>query len=287
MIPSTIAIIADCDGTLAPDTTGQLLTQCGADPKDLFERANSLVKQGWCQPLAYMHEMIQLTKPEQPLAGLTQSKIQEIGQSLDFYPGVPEFFDQIKETIENQPEFREARIRVEAYVISGGIQDLLRASPLATATDRIWGCNFNYNEQGTISFPKNAISHTDKTRYVFLINKGLTGPTYDEDPYAVNEPKESHERPVSFENMIYLGDGPTDVPCMSLISHFKGYVIGIESEPNSANTYALSHGRRMNRNATADYTSGGSAYNAILNQARYLAENIRKQITSTGPVPQF
>ena len=120
MMPSTIAIIADCDGTLAPDTTGQLLTQCGADPKDLFERANSLVKQGWCQPLAYMHEMIQLTKPEQPLAGLTQSKIQEIGQSLDFYPGVPEFFHQIKETIENQPEFREARIRVEAYVISGG-----------------------------------------------------------------------------------------------------------------------------------------------------------------------
>ena len=287
MIPSTIAIIADCDGTLAPDTTGQLLTQCGINPKELFDRTNSLVKDGWSQPLAYMHEMIQLTTPGQPLAGLTRSEIKRIGQNLKFYPGVPEFFRLIKETIENQPEFRDARIHVETYVISGGIQDLLRSSPLATTTDRIWGCNFAYNERGIISFPKNAISHTDKTRYVFLINKGLTGPTYDNNAYAVNEPKESHERPIAFNNMIYLGDGPTDIPCMSLISHFKGYVIGIENEPNSANTYALSHGRRMNRNATADFTTGGSAYNAILDQARYLAENIRKQITGTGPVPQF
>ena len=287
MMPSTIAIIADCDGTLAPDTTGQLLTQCGINPKELFDRTNSLVKEGWSQPLAYMHEMIQLTRPGQPLAGLTRSEIKRIGQNLEFYPGVPEFFRLIKETIENQPEFRDARIHVETYVISGGIQDLLRSSPLATTTDRIWGCNFAYNERGIISFPKNAISHTDKTRYVFLINKGLTGPTYDNKAYAVNEPKESHERPIAFNNMIYLGDGPTDIPCMSLISHFKGYVIGIENEPNSANTYALSHGRRMNRNATADFTTGGSAYNAILDQARYLAENIRKQITGTGPVPQF
>jgi 2-hydroxy-3-keto-5-methylthiopentenyl-1-phosphate phosphatase len=287
MIPSTIAIIADCDGTLAPDTTAQLLTQCGVEPRELFGRANSLVKKGWSQPLAYMHEMIQLTKPGRPLAELTETKIREIGENLTFYPGVPECFRDIKETIENQPEFRDARIRVESYVISGGIQDLLRSSLLAATTDRIWGCNFAYNHDGIIAFPKNVISHTDKTRYVYLINKGLTGPTYDDQPYAVNEPKESHERPVAFNDMIYLGDGPTDVPCMSLITHFKGYVIGIESEPNSANTYALSHGRRMNRNATADFTAGGSAYNAILNQARYLAENMRRQITGTGPVPQF
>ena len=287
MIASTIAIIADCDGTLAPDTTGQLLAQCGVDPKELFDQANGLVRKGWSQPLAYMHEMIQLTKPGQPLADLTRSQIKEIGENLTFYPGVPECFRLIKESIENTPEFRDARIRVESYVISGGIQDLLRSSPLIETTDRIWGCNFAYDQRGIISFPRNVISHTDKTRYVFLINKGLTGPTYDDQPYAVNEPKDSHERPVAFDNMIYLVDGPTDVPCMSLITHFKGYVIGIESEPNSANTYALSHGRRMNRNATADFTAGGSAYNAILNQARYLAENIRREITGTGPVPQF
>ena len=114
MAQTTIAIVADCDDTLAPDTTAQLLELCGVDSRNFFrEHAAPRVKEGWDPSLAYMQGMIDLARNEGPLASLTQTRIKELAKQLEFYPGVPECFTSIKDDIERDARFRAAGVRVE------------------------------------------------------------------------------------------------------------------------------------------------------------------------------
>ena len=288
MPQTTIAIVSDCDDTLAPDTTGQLLELCGVDSRKFFEEeAAPLVREGWDPPLAYMSRMVALAVDNGPLSILTAAKLQEIGQSLKFFPGVPECFNLIKTKIESEPSFRAAGIRVESYVLSGGIAELLRASPLKDATHHIWGCDFSYDDRGVIAFPKNVISFTEKTRFLYVINKGLVAVTSAGRPFAVNEPKEPDERPVPFENMIYLGDGATDVPCMSLLQSNKGFAIGVTSPRNPSKTWALAYGRRANQTVEPDFREGKSGFQGLFQAVYERARIISTQVTGSGPVPQF
>ena len=149
-----------------------------------------------------------MSKGSGPLSELNQQKLQELGGQLKFYPGVPACFGHIKREIESEPSFRAAGIRVESYVISGGIAEVLRASQLKDTAHYIWGCDFSYDSQGVIAFPKNVISFTDKTRFLYMISKGIVGPDFDGQPYAVNSMMTEDERPVPFQNMVYIGDGP-------------------------------------------------------------------------------
>lgn len=286
MVQTSIAIVADCDDTLAPDTTGQLLRLCGVDSGEFFQNKSApLVREGWDPSLAYMHEMIKLAQPGGPLAGLTRQKLEDIAGQLEFYPGVPACFQTIKQEVESAPDFRAVGVRVESYVVSGGIAELLRASALRESVYRIWGCDFSYDSNGVIAYPKNVISFTDKTRFLFRINKGLTAPGSDNQPYSVNQVMTAEERPVPFENMIYLGDGPSDIPCMSLLLAKDGFVIGIESPDNPDKTWALSHGRRVNQTVAPDFTDEGSAFKALRQAVWHKAQEIVGQNPSR-PVPQ-
>ncbi len=288
MVQTTIAIVADCDDTLAPDTTGQLLEMSGVDSRAFFvEETAPLVKAGWDPALAYMNRMIALANDDGPLSNLTEVRFKELGQRLEFFPGVPDCFDLIKDEIEAESAFRDAGIRVESYVISGGIAELLRASPLEAATHHIWGCSFSYDNRGVIAFPKNVISFTEKTRFLFRINKGQVGPSFEGQPYAVNQPMEPSERPVPFENMIYIGDGPSDIPCMSLLQAFKGFVISVSNPTSPTRTWALAYGRRTHQMVDRDFTKGGSAYNALREAVLQRALIISGQATPSGPAPQF
>ena len=295
MAQTTIAIVADCDDTLAPDTTGQLLELCGIDSRDFFTNTSTpLVKAGWDPSLAYMWGMIDLAKDEGPLSLLTQERIQELAQRLTFYPGIPDCFNRIKAEIEGDATFRAAGIRVETHVISGGITELLRASVLAEAVPYIWGCDFSYDERGVIAFPKNVISFTDKTRFLYMIQKGKVGPAFEGRPYAVNDLMTEEERPVPFHNMVYLGDGPSDVPCMSLLQsnggrndgRDGGFVIGVISETNPSKTWALGYGRRANLTVPPDFSNNGPAYTQLRLAVWQKAQRIADRVNSTGPVPQ-
>ena len=113
-----------------------------------------------------MSKMVELTQNEGPLSSLTQSRIKELAKQLIFYPGVPECFRSITEEVMNAPAFRAAGIRVETYVISGGIAELLRASVLADAAHYIWGCDFSYDAREVIVFPRTS-SHSQTRRASF------------------------------------------------------------------------------------------------------------------------
>ena len=151
----------------------------------------------------------------------------------------------------------------------------------------IWGCDFKYDSRGVIAFPKNVISFTDKTRFLFMIHKGKVGPDFQGQPYAVNATMTVDERPVPFENMVYIGDGPSDIPCMSLIHTYRGFVIGVVSERNLSKTWAVAYGRRANWTVEANFKEDGSAYKALRQTVIERAGLIADQVQKTGPVPRF
>ena len=286
MVHNTIAIIADCDGTLAPDTTDQLLTHFNVKPEEFWPRqVQPLVKAGWDEHLAYMQKLIEFSREGGPLEGLTADKLTEIAAGLEFYPGVPDGLIALRDEIQGISEFRDLGLRIEFYVISAGIGDMLRASALAKVAHRIWACDFAYDGEGALSHLKNVISFTDKTRFLYMVNKGKVGEEHLNQQYVVNEPMNSEERPVPFANMVYIGDGPTDIPCMSLVTAMGGYVLGIlgKDKPNKA--WALGYGRRVNATVPADFVAGGYGYGHLREVVLHRARMIRQQMSSVGPIP--
>ena len=280
MAHNTIAIVADCDDTLAPDTTAQLLERCGIDPRKFFRATAAMINEGWDHVLAYLNKLIELAQSGE---SLTRDRFEEIGRELEFYPGVPECFATLKQEIESDPKYGDVGVRVECYVISSGIGDMLRASPLADVMHTIWACDFAYDESGVISFPKRVISFTDKTRYLFLIQKGIVGQEFANSPYVVNEPMTDAERPIPFRNMIHLGDSPGDIPCMSLLQYMgPGYVIGILSKENPDKTWTLGYGRRANITVPPEYAPGGFAFEQLRVALLDRADDIRRRLTGTG-----
>ena len=119
-----------------------------------------------------------------------------------------------------------------------------------------------------------------------MINKGIVGPSFEGQPYAVNEPRRDDERPVPFENMVYIGDGPSDIPCMSLIGSQNGFVIGVSSQARPEKAWALAYGRRANQMVAADFLEGGQAYLALYQAVRQRAAIIVDNATRSGPVPR-
>jgi hypothetical protein len=226
-----------------------------------------------------------MANSESPLKGLSQDKLLEIGKGLKFYDGVPDCFTSIKSTIENDSRYRDFGIRVECYVISGGIEELITASPLDKCLHALWACSFAYDDKGVVACPKRVISFTDKTRFLYLIQKGKVAAEYRTTPYVVNEPMDPEERPIPFVNMIYIGDGPSDIPCMSLIQSNKGYVMGILSKEKPYKTWALGFGRRAHITVPPEFQQGGYAYDQLLQAVTDRAEGIRAQLSGSRPVP--
>jgi len=277
MIHKVIAIVADCDDTLAPDTTAQLLNAFGIDAKEFYrERVSRLVHEGWDPPIAYMHQILALVQ-EGPLEKLTETTLKEIGEGLDLYPGVPDVFSHLRAEIEQDREYGPRGIKLEYYVVSGGIEDLIAASPIGEAVDGIWGCNFAYDEDGRVIFPRCVVSFTEKTRFLFNIQKGLVGDKYKKQPYVVNVQMRPQDRRIPFRNMIYLGDGPSDIPCMSVLRE-EGYIVGILCEENASRAWALGYGRRANVTVPPDFRKGHLAYKLLKEILRRKADDIVRQI---------
>lgn len=284
MAQTTIAIICDCDDTLAPDTTAQLLRAHGIDVEEFYVKlVGELVNQGHDPSVAYLNQILS-TLPD-----LTYDRIREVGAGLELYPGVPDIFRELEQEVRDT--YYDQGIRVQEFVISGGIKDLIEASSLGPVIDKIWGCNFAYDSNGRISRIKNVVSFTEKTRFLFNIQKGLTSTEHDCMPYAVNMYIEPPLIP--FKNMIYLGDGPSDIPCMSIVDRRGerwGHAIGILSERQPSKTWALTYGRRAGYTVPPDFTKEAKwAWNQIRDSVMQIANRIKQEIEREreGPYPGY
>lgn len=256
MNESVIAIIFDFDGTLGPDTITSLLTQQQIKPEQFWLEVSQLVNDGWDPPLAYMHLLIHSS--QKGTIDLSKKNLHSLGKNLKLYPGLPHAFNELKNFVNNHSELRKARINLEFYIISGGIEEMILGSVLADHMNGIFGCNFAYNNTGKTASIKTAISFTEKTRYLYGINKGLSVKELRTNPYKINDAVPQQSRRIPFSQMIYIGDGPSDIPCLSAITQYGGTGIGVSAPTGSFKKgYELARGKRITVGPyTANYASG-------------------------------
>jgi hypothetical protein len=217
---NTIAIVYDYDQTLSPAYMQDdvLFPAFGIHAGKFWQRCAALVQdEGYDNELAYMKCLLDYLAVDRP----TNAQLKSLGAKMKLYRGLPEMFEEFNEGL-LAPQHVSFGIKVEHYVISSGLKILIEGSRLRPYLREVFGCEFAEDAEGRISFPKRVISHTQKTQYLFRINKGLLDMTQD-----VNDHMPEALRPVPFPHMIYIGDGPTDVPCFTIMKKNGGQAIAV------------------------------------------------------------
>ncbi len=218
----------DFDDTLADDSTTQLLKSKGVNPEEFWTEHKARVESdGRCPTLDYMQMLLQLAQPEGPLEGLTNGELRKFGGSLKIYDGVLELLKELKGFCAKHPV---SKPDVQFFVLSGGLHEIIAGSKIEPILTGYQGCEFGADSEGVISSIKKVVSFTEKTRYLFEINKGILRKRDKDDPpnpYSVNDPVDQADRPIPFGNMIYVRDGLTDIPCFSLVTEKGGNRFGI------------------------------------------------------------
>jgi len=281
-----IAIVYDFDRTLSPDYMQDhtILRHAGIDPKEFWASCTALINEKrYDQELAYMKRMLEIDT----IRSLSNKDLEQMGANLTYFPGVPDCFEELNALFSPQ-EYEELGIRLEHYVVSSGLKAILDGSQIAQYVKAIFGCEFD-EDDGHISFPKRTISHTQKTQFLFRVNKGLLD--MDQD---VNDHMPEEARRVPFRHMIYVGDGPTDVPCFTLMKKNGGFAIAVyDPDDHSRNSfqkcYQLAHhADRVHFMAPADYRAGSHLRLILEQHIKEIANGVleeRRQGAEKSRVP--
>ena len=247
----TIALIYDFDGTLAAGNMQEydFIPAVGKSNFEFWDEANRLAEQQDAdQILTYMALMIRSAQAKG--LSLRREAFQESGKKVELYEGVMEWFDRINAYGE------ERGVRVVHYINSSGMKEIIEGTPIADKFRKIYACSFLYNVDGIAYWPGVAVNYTNKTQFIFKINKGVES-VYDTK--QVNQYMEEKERPVPFSRMIYVGDGTTDIPCMRLVKNFGGHSIAVynpKDESKRGEMSTLIRDNRVNHVCPADYSEG-------------------------------
>ena len=247
----TIALIYDFDGTLAAGNMQEydFIPAVGKSNVEFWNEANHLAEmQDADQILTYMAVMIREAQAKG--LSLRREAFQESGKKVTLYPGVEEWFDRIN-------AYGEAcGVRVLHYINSSGLKEIIEGTSIADKFRKIYACSFLYNVDGIAYWPGVAVNYTNKTQFIFKINKGVES-VYDTK--QVNKYMEEKQRPVPFSRMIYVGDGTTDIPCMKLVKNFGGHSIAVYNPKDKAKRREMNtliRDNRVNHVCPADYSEG-------------------------------
>ena len=274
MMQNIIAVVFDFDGTLAPDSTSSFLESIGIDvPHFWNEEVEPLLSAGWDPVPAYLYKMIQLSDSRKG-RHITRQKLARWGRRISPYNGATRIFSRLRQHVASVNPVAV----VEYYLISSGIGEILRATKLAKHFDEVWACDFCYGESGKIAFPKNIVSFTDKTRYLFQIAKGITGARFRGKPFEVNKKIKDENLQIPFNQMIFVGDGYTDVPCFSLIRKHGGIAIGVFDKNNRdkwGRAWGFIEDDRVSNLAPADYGKESSLSISLTMAIENIAKRIR------------
>ncbi len=244
-----IALMYDFDKTLCTKDMQEytFIPNVGMEPAAFWGEVNQLVARTRMDPiLAYMYTM--LDKARSVHQSIRRDDFVDSGKALELYRGVATWFDRVNKI------GADAGARIEHYIISSGLREIIEGSEIRDKFDDIFACEFFYDENGVATWPKNVVNYTTKTQFLFRINKGILDLT---DNQALNEFTPEDERRIPFRNMIYLGDGMTDVPCMKLVKVNGGYSIAVYKDNKDIAEGLLGSGR-VNFIARADYSKGSA-----------------------------
>lgn len=293
-----IALVWDFDKTLITDyMQAPLFKRYGVDGVQFWKEVEQLAKYYKSQQIHVNRDTIYLNHlitwaQNGPLQGLNNQVLSEIGKELQFYPGLPQFFPQIKDSIEQNAIFKNFGIKVEHYIVSTGFAKTIRNSAIAPfiEVDGIWGAEFietpapygflqNNNttasNSAVISQVATALDNTSKTRYLFEINKGSNKhPEIDVHAKILTE-----NRRIPFANMIYIADGPSDVPAFSIVNQGGGHTYAVYPRADRTAMRQVDQLRadgRIQMYGEADYSEGSQTALWLQEHALRIAENIVK-----------
>jgi 2-hydroxy-3-keto-5-methylthiopentenyl-1-phosphate phosphatase len=252
-----------------------LVSRIGGKTRDFWHNVYEEVGEGWDPPIAYMTKLLELARAKS--IGITSDILKEVGEGIRFFPGVLDFVRRLQLKLDANAEFRAARIKIELSIISGGIEEIIKFSAIGQVASEIFGCSFSFDDKGVANGIKRAVTFTEKTKFVFAINKGISSDELRKKPYLVNDVIDPAERRVPFEHMIYIGDGPSDIPCFSMIKFLEGSVVGVMPPENNElrKPYELSQGERLTIGPyTADYTDGTDLYKMLGRYVQGIADGM-------------
>ncbi|MBR2092414.1 MAG: hypothetical protein IJ908_01500 [Fibrobacter sp.] len=308
-----IAMVWDCDKTLISSYMQEpLFRHFDVDGKKFWQEVNGLKayygKQGISvnSDTSYLNHILTYVKSGL-FKGLNNALLREFGKELKFYPGLPQFFGEVKSLINDDEKYKAFDLRLEHYVVSTGFAETIRGSAIAPFVDGIYGCEFiespaqpGYLESfesgdvpsaaagisnaatptaSEISQIASALDNTSKTRYLFEINKGSN--KYPET-IDVNSSIARESRRVPFENMVYIADGPSDVPAFSILNYNGGSTFAVYPKGDVKafrQVDALRRDNRVQMFGEADYETASQSWLWLTEKVRAIADSIveRKQ----------
>ncbi len=243
-----IALMYDFDKTLCTKDMQEygFIPAMNMNSSDFWKEVSELTDtKNMDNILAYMFKMVEKAKEKQ--VPISRETFEKLGKDVEYFDGVITWFDRINTYAE------EIGVRIEHYIVSSGIKEIIEGTKIAKYFKKIYACEFMYDYNGFIQWPKFAVNYTAKTQFLFRINKGvLTIDTKSAD--KLNKFTPENERRIPFQNMIYIGDGLTDVPCMKLVKSYGGQSIAVyDPEKGKNEATELMKANRVNFVVPADY----------------------------------
>ena len=258
-----VALLYDFDKTLCTQDMQNyaFIPSLGMAPGDFWAEANAFGRREHMDGiLAYMYTMIR--KSRELGVPLTRQSLNRCGRSISFFPGVTDWFDRLNRY------GALLGVEVEHYVISSGLREIIDGSAIAGAFKEIYASEFYYDGEGRPVWPKLAVNFTAKTQFVYRINKGVLDVA---DDRTLNDSMPDDSKRVPFTNMIYIGDGLSDVPCMKMMRAYGGQAIAVYQAANRAGVEELLARGRVDFIFPADYREGRALEETVKNIIRKIA----------------
>ena len=262
-----VAFLYDFDKTLSTTDLQDyaFIPSLGMTPAEFWTVANDFGRR--CRMdgiLAYMYTMIR--ESERRNMPFTRADLVEKGRDIVLFPGVEDWFRRIGAF------GREQGVQVEHYIISSGLREIIEGSSISGEFREIYASEFYYDETGRPVWPKLAVNFTNKTQFVYRINKGVLDVSDDK---TLNDSMPDDSKRVPFHNMVYVGDGLSDVPCMKMMRAYGGQAIAVYQAVNRRGVEQLLRDGRVDYIFPADYREGTNLEITMQNIIRKMAVTTR------------
>ena len=258
-----VAFLYDFDKTLCTTDMEDyaFIPSLGMTPREFWSVANGFGHANRMDGiLAYMYTMIQ--ESEKRRLPFTRESLREMGRDIVLFPGVQEWFGRINAFGDSQG------VQVEHYIIFSGLREIIEGSSISGEFKEIYASEFYYDEAGKPVWPKLTVNFTAKTQFVYRINKGVLDVSDDK---TLNDSMPDDSKRVPFTNMVYMGDGLSDVPCMKMMRAYGGQAIAVYQESNRMGVEDLLAKGRVDFIFPADYSEGTALDQTVKNIIRKMA----------------
>lgn len=253
-----VALIYDFDGTLSPGNMQEFgfIQAVGSTPEEFWTKSDCIaIGQDASNVLSYMKLMYDEARRQG--IQLRRDELRRFGANIELFSGVKEWFKLVN-------EYGSAHgVRVEHYINSSGLKEIIEGSPIASEFKHIFAGSFIYNEEGEAEWPGIAVDYTAKTQFLFKISKGIFS---SRDNKRVNASVDDDKKRIPFSHMIYFGDGETDVPCMKIVGMFGGNSIAVynpDSDKKRASALKLKRQGRVAFATPAVYTKESRTFQVV------------------------